>query len=280
VYFDRADREQEKFPMSKSQRLRHIDLKNIYRLIGDCRDLGADPIAWRRRLLEGVLQLTGARVAYVVGLHGFPGPDLRPAEMIQLGLEESRQTKLFAEHFEFMFRGGEDSLLTAFMSLPADRLNTRNHIDMINIDQWQQSESYQRFHRAMDMEPGVLSMCPVQIQGVRSHHTLTARRSLGERPFSQRDVRLVDCLHHELAPDIGRHLAAADEPSASQLSPRMQETLRFLLDGMSEKQIADRLGISRTTVHEYVTALYRRFGVSSRAELMARWIRYGMGTVS
>ena len=54
--------------MGKSERLRHSDLKNIYRLIGECRDLGADPLAWRRRLLEGVMQLTGARVGYLVAV--------------------------------------------------------------------------------------------------------------------------------------------------------------------------------------------------------------------
>jgi hypothetical protein len=64
--------------MSKSQRLRQCDLRKIYRLIGECRDLGADPLAWGRRLLEGVMELTGARVAYVVGLLGFPGPDYAP----------------------------------------------------------------------------------------------------------------------------------------------------------------------------------------------------------
>jgi DNA-binding CsgD family transcriptional regulator len=266
--------------MSKSNRLRHCDLKAIYRLIGECRDLGADPLAWRRRLLEGILQLTSGRVAYVVGLIGFPGPGLQAAEMVHLGLDGPHQARLFGEHFEFMARGGEDSMLSAFAALPSDRLHTRSHIEMINVDQWQRSESYQRFHRAMDMEPGILSMCPLRIRGVPSHHTLSVRRCVNERSFSLRDVRVLDCLHHEIAPDIGRHLAAADEPSASQLSPRMQETLRCLLDGLSEKQIADQLSISRTTVHEYVTGLYRRFGVNGRAELMARWIRYGMGSGS
>ena len=264
--------------MSKSERLRHSDLRAIYHLIGDCRDLGADPIAWRRRLLEGVMQLTGARVAYVVGLHGFPGPDQRPAEMIQLGLEESKQTKLFAEHFEFMFRGGEDALLTAFMALPTDRLQTRSHVDMIDVDDWRRSESFQRYHRPMDMEPGVLSMCPLRIQGNRYQHTLTVRRCVGERPFTLRDVRLLNYLHQELAPLIGPRLATADEPSPSELSPRLQQTLEGLLTGLSEKQLAERLGISPATLHEYVTKLYRRFAVNGRNELMARWIRYGTGT--
>jgi DNA-binding CsgD family transcriptional regulator len=266
--------------MSKSQRLRHSDLKNIYRLIGECRDLGADPLAWRRRLVEGLMHLTGARVGYVVGLLGFPGPNIGAGEMIQLGLEGTLQMRLFGEHFEYMARGGTDRMLDHFAALPLERQHSRSSHDVLDLDQWYWSESFQRYHRRMDMDAGILSMCPLKTRGVNYHHTLSVRRPVGERAFSLRDVRLVDCLHHELAPDIGRHLAPADEPSACRLSPRLQETLQCLLDGLSEKQIADRLDISRTTVHEYVTSLYRRFGVNGRAELMARWIRYGAGTAS
>jgi DNA-binding NarL/FixJ family response regulator len=60
---------------------------------------------------------------------------------------------------------------------------------------------------------------------------------------------------------------------ATDLSPRLQETLELLLSGESEKQIAARLELSRHTVHEYVKALYKRFDVSTRAELLARWVR-------
>jgi len=41
------------------------------------------------------------------------------------------------------------------------------------------------------------------------------------------------------------------------------------MEGDSEKQIAARLGISLPTVHQYVTTLYRRFGVQSRGQLLA-----------
>ena len=56
------------------------------------------------------------------------------------------------------------------------------------------------------------------------------------------------------------------------LSPRHVETLEGLLAGDSEKQIAHKLGVSRNTVHVYVTALYRRFDVSSRGELLAKFL--------
>lgn len=56
------------------------------------------------------------------------------------------------------------------------------------------------------------------------------------------------------------------------LSPRAGETLAGLLEGLSEKQIASRLGISKNTVHTYVKAVYATFHVSSRSELLAIWI--------
>jgi DNA-binding NarL/FixJ family response regulator len=40
-------------------------------------------------------------------------------------------------------------------------------------------------------------------------------------------------------------------------------------EGLSEKEIAAKLGISLNTVHGHVTSLYRSFGVHSRAELHA-----------
>ena len=56
------------------------------------------------------------------------------------------------------------------------------------------------------------------------------------------------------------------------LSPREREVLDVLLRGHSEKLAADRLGLSSHTVHQYVKRLFRAFGVSSRAELMAEFI--------
>lgn len=69
-------------------------------------------------------------------------------------------------------------------------------------------------------------------------------------------------------------LAAAPPPRhaalvAAELPPRLFETGVALMTGASEKQIAADLGLSLHTTHHYVKQLYRRFGVSSRAEYMA-----------
>jgi DNA-binding NarL/FixJ family response regulator len=56
------------------------------------------------------------------------------------------------------------------------------------------------------------------------------------------------------------------------LPPREVTVLRLLLSGAAEKQMARTCELSVHTIHSYVKALYRRFGVASRAELMALWI--------
>src|SRR5687768_15519355 len=58
------------------------------------------------------------------------------------------------------------------------------------------------------------------------------------------------------------------------LSPRLQQTLASLLAGDSEKQAAAKMGVSPHTVHVYVKTLYRRYNVSSRGELLAKWVSH------
>ena len=55
-------------------------------------------------------------------------------------------------------------------------------------------------------------------------------------------------------------------------SKRLREVLASLMRGLSEKQVALRLGISRHTVHHYTKAIYRFYGVCSRSELLCLWL--------
>lgn len=83
---------------------------------------------------------------------------------------------------------------------------------------------------------------------------------------------------HELAGKrLGELVSDAPAPPTARgstktksfLSPRMRQLVVLLMDGRSEKQAANALGISPHTVHIHVTRLYRRLGVHSRAELLA-----------
>lgn len=90
-------------------------------------------------------------------------------------------------------------------------------------------------------------------------------------PFTERDRLLVDLFHAEMIwvyqPDV-----LLTSPSGLSLSPRARQTLQHLLAGLSEKQIASKLQLSPNTVHHYVKSIHKHFSVSSRSELLARWV--------
>jgi DNA-binding CsgD family transcriptional regulator len=79
----------------------------------------------------------------------------------------------------------------------------------------------------------------------------------------------------ELCKLFGAHVSGGVANDAVGLSPRMRQTLELLVAGDSERQVALKLKISQHTVHVYVKQLYKRFGVSSRGELLAKFVRGG-----
>jgi DNA-binding CsgD family transcriptional regulator len=134
---------------------------------------------------------------------------------------------------------------------------------------WYGAAEFNEAFRPDGIDGGLVSIHPLP---GGSLDILTAHPRLG-RGLGRRETLLVQLLHGEIAPLVGRILAGSWEPSLAALSPRMRQTLDSLLEGDGEKQVALRLGISRETVHVYVKGLYQHFGVDSRAELLAYFLR-------
>jgi hypothetical protein len=55
--------------MRKSDLLRVHDVRDAYRLSGDCRDLGHEPALWQVGMFEGLCQLIGAAAGTGCGPH-------------------------------------------------------------------------------------------------------------------------------------------------------------------------------------------------------------------
>ena len=89
-------------------------------------------------------------------------------------------------------------------------------------------------------------------------------RRQGDPPVDEDERNLVQVFHDHVLAGLGQPRALPWK-----LSQREQDTLRCLLDGMSQKEAAAHLGLSAHTVHQYVKSLYRRVGVASRFELFA-----------
>jgi DNA-binding NarL/FixJ family response regulator len=70
----------------------------------------------------------------------------------------------------------------------------------------------------------------------------------------------------------------ADEPTES-LTPRETQVLELLAEGLSNKAIAARLGISDQTVKFHVASIYGKLGASNRTEAVRRALRRGLLTL-
>jgi DNA-binding CsgD family transcriptional regulator len=127
------------------------------------------------------------------------------------------------------------------------------------------------FRRQLGCDDYVVSLRIVDVP--RRPEAISIDRPHGAPAFGQREVELLKLLHDELTPLIGVRLATEEQLCRDGLSKRLNETLTLLLQGRSEKEVASALKLSARTVHDYVTMLYEHFHVSSRAELLAYFIR-------
>ncbi|MBN1661505.1 MAG: response regulator transcription factor [Anaerolineae bacterium] len=77
-------------------------------------------------------------------------------------------------------------------------------------------------------------------------------------------------IHIDPAPPISS-LGAAE---AFDLTPREQEVLALLIEGLTNPEIADRLVVSRSTAKAHVSNILSKMGVSNRAEAISLALQY------
>jgi DNA-binding NarL/FixJ family response regulator len=84
-----------------------------------------------------------------------------------------------------------------------------------------------------------------------------------------------------LGPEIARSVRRlANQPerveSDTELSVRERDVLRFVAEGFSSKEIAERLGLSVRTVENHRASIVRRTGLRSTAQLTLHAVRLGL----
>ena len=98
-------------------------------------------------------------------------------------------------------------------------------------------------------------------------------------PLASRvDGDVVEHVLYDVEVGGARYLLVRTEPRARarRLSPRESQIAVLVADGWPTKAIARHLGISFWTVGTYLRRVYSRFGVRSRAAMIARLLDEGL----
>jgi ATP/maltotriose-dependent transcriptional regulator MalT len=70
-----------------------------------------------------------------------------------------------------------------------------------------------------------------------------------------------------------------ERPQDEPLTPRELEVVTLLTEGLPNKAIAERLGISDQTVKFHVASIYGKLGASNRTDAVRRALRLGIVTL-
>lgn len=257
--------------MSRSENLSRADMRRVFRIVGDCRDVGNDRAVWMERAIVGLREELRALV--VIGsLHGDLG-DIRrgvPWEFWDFGWrtgsEREQWLALLATDNRFSY-----PTVRGIYRRPA-KLAVRSREQLVPDREWRLCNELNEDRRPLGQDETLLGLNRMTAAPVL-RQVFSVNRAVGERRFGRRDRAFLRVFLEEIDHLAGSRLAIDDAGPFARLPPRLRQVLDAILDGEGEKQVAARLGISRHTVHAYITALYRRFDVGSRGELHAVYRR-------
>ena len=80
-------------------------------------------------------------------------------------------------------------------------------------------------------------------------------------------IRIVAQGGDYISPDIRQQLAA--DPPVPDLTPRQSEILESMVRGLTDRDIAEQLGLSPESVSEHVGAIRQKIGAANRTEAVA-----------
>jgi DNA-binding CsgD family transcriptional regulator len=239
-------------------------------LLGECTELGDDPEAWQNHLVDGAERLIGGSTTAFKILRVQAGAPVFDEALLSRNSDDSMRLQ-----FGQCLRDGGHKDMPALTRLMPFVYSTGEvafrYSDLTGgLQAFHDSPFYDRYLRCLSVGDA-LAANNAQASGHVVSLWLMRQRS--ERSFSDREQGTLSFINAVLARLVGSRLATRSQIGRPGLAPRVRQTLDALLQGDSEKQIAARFGLQRTTVHGYVRQLYKHFGVRSRGELMARFVK-------
>lgn len=252
-----------------------IDIERIYALWDELADFDVSRMAEARtHLLSGVCDMIDARqadwigaVRFVDNMHRDPLFGWRPRSLSAL-YPDDETARIIQEAFALMEQGTPD--ITTIRNAELAGTFRVFMLDELATAEWFEGDAYKNYYRGIDRLDSIWVGIPINAD---AEIQIGFHRALSQTPFCERDRQIVS---HALRgirwfyrlQMLSEGIGVAREP----LTPMEGNVLQGLLQGFSERKIAENIGQSPHTTHDHVKRIYRKYGVSSRSALMALWL--------
>ncbi len=202
--------------MTKSRSLRVQDMRAIFLLVGECRELGDDAVIWRRHLVRRAAELVGAGVGDAAEWIPAKAPAGRH-EMVGLvdwgwenGFDKRAYDELLAA-FSVSGPGLNPMFGPYFAAIARDNGVCMSRADLVADKEWYRSRYYQDYHRATGANH-ILYGHRFSHDRANRYQELTLARHRGARDFNLRHRAVIRELQATLVPLVGGPLATLSDP--------------------------------------------------------------------
>ena len=256
--------------MEKLEHLRLADVRALFRLLNEVRELGLYPLLWKRHMLTGLCGLIGGQVGIYVQTFDAGVVDLTRSVVADVGWGEDKQRLNWLAYCRRNDLSVDPSRAELTRLMAAGGAFVRGREQLCPDRPWYSSDHVQITRKESDVDSFIFSYR--RLTNPSRHQWLYLLRPWNARPFQSRHRRMVQLFHDELGRVIDEDVLRTTRTSPTmQLSPRLRQTFDLLAAGLAEKQVAERLGCSCNTIHGYVKELHRRLGVNTRSELLIQF---------
>lgn len=226
-------------------------------------------IRWQEGRMGELAPLLAQALRQYPGLPGF-------RSLVALAQAEAGEPELAREVLD-------TDLATRFEALPRDPFWIATVVDYAYaVARLGNREAAALLHGLLDPYRGRLATTAVAVWGVADHALGRLELVLGEEEAGRRSLRAAADLYAAMGAPLWRARAEADlEPVGGAESPlearigalglteRQAEVTRLIVQGLSNREAAERLHVSPSTVKRHLENVYRQTGVGSRGALTA-----------
>jgi DNA-binding CsgD family transcriptional regulator len=245
------------------------DARAMVRLVGEVA-ASEGPLAEKRRsLMDGLTELVEADTWMWTAQEWDPSIQAgHPTIYEHGGMTDAEYTRIMAGQSEQLLEVPAVQALAAnLQSWTAGTVRIRG---CFADQQHYRAHPWVRKHVQGFLEDLIISLMPLE-QG-KSYTGIGIHRRWDREPFTDREAKIVHIISSEV-----RWLHESIVPGGAtdtfpSLTPRQRQVQLLLMDGHPVKRVAHLLGISYHTADGYMKQLYQHYGVSSRAEMMRRFM--------